>query len=319
MASASRAQRRVTVFGGSGFLGRYIVERLADRGDVLTVAVRDPEAAKFLKPLGDVSQVTPVRCPIQDEAGVAAAVADAQAVINLVGVLYERGRQTFSQVHVGGAARIARAAKAAGAARLVHVSAIGADPDSPSAYGRSKAAGERAVGAAFPEATILRPSVVFGPEDGFFNLFAGLARLLPALPLYGGGRTRFQPVHVGDVSAAVAAVLDDPATAGKTYELGGPRVYSFAALLRYILATIGRRRLLVPLPFAIGHVQAAILGLLPQPPVTNDQLRQLTVDSVVADGALGLADLGIEPTALEVVVPSYLARYRPAGGRRRTV
>ena len=316
MASTTTSQRRVTVFGGSGFLGRYIVERLARQGNVLTVAVRDPEAAKFLKPLGDVGQITPVRCPIQDEEGVAAVVAGAHTVINLVGILYERRHDTFDAVHDEGAARVARAAAAAGVRRLVHVSAIGAHADAPSRYGRSKAAGERAVRESFPGATILRPSIIFGPEDGFFNLFAGLARFLPVLPLYGGGHTRFQPVHVGDVASAVIAVLADPASAGKTYELGGPRTYSFAELLRYIVRTIGRRRLLLPVPFAIGRMQAAIFECLPHPPVTRDQLLQLTADNVVAGEAPCLADLGIEPTSMEMVVPGYLARYRSADAAR---
>ena len=307
---------RATVFGGSGFIGRYVVEQLADRGAVVTVAVRNPEAAKFLKPLGDVGQVTPVRANLLDEAAVQRVVAGADSVINLVGILYESGRHKFGSIHVEGAARIARATAAAGGKRLVHISAIGADRDARSEYARSKAAGEAAVREHFPAATILRPSIVFGREDGFFNLFAGLARLLPVLPLYGGGKTRFQPVYVGDVAAAVMAVLDDPAAVGQAYELGGPRVYSFAELMRLVVTTIERRRMLVPVPFAIGGLQAMFLELLPRPPLTRDQLKQLKSDNVVGADVPGLAALGIEPTAVEALLPTYLARYRPRGGVR---
>ena len=303
-----------TVFGGSGFIGRYVVERLADRGAVVTVAVRNPEAAKFLKPLGDVGQVTPVRANLLDEAAVQRVVAGADTVINLVGILYESGRHKFGSIHVEGAARVARATAAAGGKRLVHISAIGADRQARSEYARSKAAGEAAVREHFPAATILRPSIVFGREDGFFNLFAGFARLLPALPLYGGGKTRFQPVYVGDVAAAVMAVLDDPEAAGQIYELGGPRVYTFTELMRLVLTTIERKRLLVPVPFAIGRLQAMVLELLPRPPLTRDQLKQLKSDNVVGAEVPGLAALGIEPTAVEALLPTYLARYRPRGG-----
>jgi uncharacterized protein YbjT (DUF2867 family) len=307
------ALRRVTIFGGSGFIGRYIVERLADRGVVVTVAVRDPDRAKFLRPLGNVGQIATVRASLRTEESVRRAVRDADAVINLVGILYESGRQTFRAVHEEGAGAVARAAQEAGAPRLVHLSAIGVGSQSASAYARSKAAGEAAVTKAFPAATILRPSIVFGPEDDFFNRFAALARLLPALPLYGGGRTRFQPVYVGDVAAAVMAVLDDPAAAGKAYELGGPRVYSFAELMRLTLEQIRRRRLLVPIPFPIGFLQAWFLELAPRPLLTRDQLRQLRADNVVADDARTLAELGITPTPAETVLPTYLDRYRPGG------
>ncbi len=304
------APRHVTVFGGSGFLGRYVVERLADRGDVVTIAVRDPESARFLTPLGNVGQIARVRCPIQSDEAVAAVLQGADAVINLVAVLYERRSQTFQAVHVDGAERIASAAAAAGVECLVHVSSVGASPNAPSHFARSKAAGEAVVRRVFPNATIMRPSVMFGAEDGFLNLFAGLARVLPALPLYGGGKTQFQPVFVGDVATAIATALDDPATAGQTYELGGPRSYTFAELIRYMLDETGRRRCLVPVPFAIGHMQARLLELLPHPPVTSDQLRQLTVDNLVADDAKALGDLGIEPTTLETIAPTYLAKFR---------
>jgi uncharacterized protein YbjT (DUF2867 family) len=310
----------VTVFGGAGFIGRYVVRALALRGARVRVACRRPEEAMRLKPMGDVGQIAPVAANLRDDASVAAAVAGADAVVNLVGLLYERGKQTFHAVHVDGAARIAAAAKAAGVARLVQMSAIGAAPDSPGLYGRTKAAGEDAVREAFPGATILRPSVVFGPEDEFFNLFASLARISPVLPLIGGGHTKFQPVHVCDVAEAVARCLADPVTAGKIYELGGPATYSFRELLEYVLAQTGRKRLLVPAPFCAMAVEAFFfeLGaknpLFPKPLLTRDQVNMLKRDNVVADGAATFADLGIAPTALEVIAPSYLARYRRAGG-----
>lgn len=303
--------RRVTVFGGSGFLGRYIVERLADRDITVTVAVRDTEAAKFLMPLGDVGQIVPVCASVTHQKSVDAAVAGADAVINLVGILHQRGRQTFKAVHADGAGRVAKAAAAAGVGHMVHVSAIGADRRAPSEYGRSKAAGEAAVREAFAGADIVRPSLLFGAEDRFFNLFAGFARFSPSLPLYGGGRTRFQPVYVGDAADAVVRLLDSEG--GKTYELGGPQIYSFADLLRLMLEQIGRRRWLVPLPYSLGALQAFFLEFLPNPPMTRDQLKQLRSDNIVAEGALTLADMGIDPTALEVVLPTYLARYRRGG------
>lgn len=306
-------QQRVTVFGGSGFVGRYVVERLADQGAVVTVAVRDPEKAKFLRTLGQVGQVTPVAANIRDAAAVARAVEGADAVINLVGILYKRGRQSFKSIHADAPAAIARACTDAGVSRLVHVSAIGAQATGWSEYQRSKAAGEEAVHENFPGATILRPSVIFGPEDGFFNLFGMLARVTPVLPLYGGGTTRFQPVYVGDVAAAIVQALADASAAGKTYELGGPAVYTFAELMAIVLEQTRRKRLLVPVPFAIGEIQAMFLGLLPRPLVTRDQILSLKTDSVVAEGALTLADLGVQPTALEAIVPTYLRRHRRGG------
>ena len=313
--------RRITVFGGSGFIGRYVVERLADTGAIVVVAVRDPEGAKNLRVFGNVSQVTPVGCNIRDADSVRAAAAGSDTVVNLCGILAETGRQTFQAVHIDGAANIARAAAAAGATRLIHVSAIGASDSARSGYARSKATGERAVREAFPTATILRPSVVFGPEDGFFNLFAGIARLSPALPLFGGGTTRFQPVYVCDVAAAIANALADPATTGRTYELGGPEVCTFRELMQKLLTVIRRRRLLLPLPYLVGDIQALFLGLLPNPPLTRDMMRQMRVDNIVGSGAGSLADLGVTPTALDAVLPTYLARYRRGGrfGRQALV
>ena len=307
------AERLVTVFGGSGFIGRYVVKRLAASGARVRVAVRRVEDAKFLKPMGDVGQVVPFLANVRVPASVRAAVEGADAVVNLVGILHESGAQKFSAVQAEAPGTIAEAARAVGVRRLVHVSAIGADPASPAAYARSKAEGEAAVRAAFPEATILRPSIVFGPEDGFFNRFANLARFLPALPLIGGGHTRFQPVYVGDVADAVMAALTRPEARGRVYELGGPATLSFAELLSYILEVTGRRRLLLPVPWPVARVQGALMGLLPGAPLTLDQVRMLERDNVVSEGAPGLAELGIRPVPVETVVPTYLTRYRRAG------
>jgi len=305
--------RRVTVFGGSGFLGRYVVERLADIDALVAVAVRDTEGAKDLRVAGQVGQVAPIGCNIRDPQSVAAALAGSDAVVNLCGILAESGRQTFQAVHVDGAESIAKAAAAAGVKHLVHVSAIGASEASKSKYARSKAAGEKAVRAAFPGATILRPSVVFGPEDNFFNLFAGVTRISPMLPLFGGGTTRFQPVYVGDVAAAAIAALTDDAARGQTYELGGPEVCSFRELMQKMLDVTRRKRCLVSLPYIVGDIEATFLGLLPAPVLTRDMMRQLRIDNVVSPGAKTLADLGVSPTGMDAVLPTYLARYRRGG------
>lgn len=307
------ARGLVTVFGGSGFIGRYVVQRLARAGWQVRVAVRRPDEALFLKTAGDVGQVTPVVANIRDDRSVAAAVAGADAVVNLVGILFESGRQKFDAVQAKGAGRVAAAAKAAGARRLIQISAIGASAGSTASYAKSKAAGEQAVKAAFDGATILRPSIVFGPEDDFFNRFARLAMLSPVLPLIGGGHTKFQPVYVADVAAAVEKALDDASTAGKTYELGGPRIYTFRDLMSLLLKEIGRCRALVPLPFALASLKAAFLQLLPIPPLTVDQVRMLKVDNVVGAGALGFKELGIAPTTVESVLPTYLDKFRPLG------
>lgn len=310
--------RRVTVFGGSGFVGRYVVKRLAAQRWVIRVAVRNPVAASFLKPMGNVGQIAPMRADLgADEGALEAVISGADAVINLVGILYERGRQRFDTIHGEGPARLARIAARTGVRDFVHISAIGADPASESAYARSKAAGEAGVRAAFPDATILRPSIIFGPEDDFFNRFACLARYLPALPLIGGGHTRFQPVYVGNVADAVIRVLDNPAARGKTYELGGPRVYTFRELMELLLAEIGRRRALVSLPFGLADLEAAVLERLPGAPMlTRDQVRLLKRDNVASPELPGLKDLGVEPTAVEVILPTYLDRFR-RGGRSR--
>jgi len=300
--------RLVTVFGASGFVGRYVVQRLAQRGLRVRAAVRRPALAEFLRPYGDVGQIAPLQANVRDDASVARAVQGTDAVVNLVGLLYETGHQRFDAVHAAGAARIARAARAAGVQRLVQISAIGADAGSASDYARTKAQGETAVTAEFPGAKILRPSIVFGPEDGFYNRFANLARFLPALPLIGGGETKFQPVYVRDVAAAVLAVLEG--AEAPVYELGGPRVYSFRQVLEYILEVTERKRLLVPLPFELARMEAAVLELLPKPLLTRDQVELLKRDNVVSPGMPGLKELGIEPTAVEAIVPTYLRRYR---------
>lgn len=307
------ALRSVTIFGGSGFLGRHLVRRLAKTGARITIAVRDPEAAKFLRPMGDVGQVTPMKVNILDDRSVAAAVEGAEAVVNLIGVLYESGRHSFQAVHAEAPVRMARAAKAVGAERFVHVSAIGADAAGPSNYARSKAAGEAGLLSAFPTATILRPSIVFGPEDNFFNQFAALGRLLPFLPLFGGGQSKFQPVYVGDVADALMAALTRADVAGRTFELGGPRVYSFKELMTLTMTMTGRRKPLVSIPFGLAAIQASVLELLPSPLLTRDQLKQLAVDNVVAPGQPGLAALDITPTAAEMILPTYLTRFKQGG------
>ena len=303
-----------TVFGGSGFVGRYTVGELARRGYRVRVAVRRPDRALFLKPLGDVGQITPIAANVRDDASVATAVEGVDTAINLVGVLYETGAQRFQAVHAEGAGRIARSAAAAGVGRMVHVSAIGAMPDVAAKYARSKAAGEEAVREAFPAASIVRPSIVFGKEDDFLNRFAWIARLAPAIPLIGGGNTRFQPVYVGDVAAGIARIAEDAGTAGRAYEFGGPEVYSFRELMETLLRYIGRRRLLLPVPGILAMFPARLMELSPFPPMlTRDQVRMLECDNVASGDVPGLADLGVSPTPLEAVAPEYLARYRRGG------
>ena len=311
--------RIITVFGGSGFLGRHLVRRLAKLENVaVRVACRHPRDAAFLRTAGDVGQVMPVGVDIFSDEQVAAAVAGADIVINLIGILYESGRWTFQAVQAEAAGRIARAAKAAGASRFLHVSAIGADKNSNSAYARTKALGELEVFLAFPEATILRPSIVFGPEDGIFNRFASMARLSPFLPLIGGGQTRFQPVYVGDVADAAMAALRDPATEGRTYELGGPAVYSFRQLMVRLLVEIRRPRKLLVIPWWLARLQAWFFERLPKPMLTRDQVELLRSDNIVGPESRGLKDLGITPTSIELVLPTYLKRFRPGGRYNRS-
>ena len=306
-------QHRVAILGGSGFIGRYLVKRLAERGEVLTVGARTATRAKFLKLKGEVGQVGLVNIALDDDAVLPAFVADNDAVVNLVGILAERGKQRFEMAHHVGPARLARLAREAGVPRFIHISAIGADPRSSSAYARTKAAGEAAIRDAFPTATILRPSVVFGPEDQFFNRLASVAAMSPVMPLIGGGETRLQPVYVGDVADAIVRAIDDTATAGRTYELGGPTVYSLRALTELLLDELHRKRLLIDLPFGLAALQARLMGLLPNPPLTVDQVELLKRDNVISPGALGLEALGIRPTAVEAVLPTYLDRFRRGG------
>jgi uncharacterized protein YbjT (DUF2867 family) len=309
----------VTIYGGSGFVGRYIARRMAKEGWRVRVAVRRPNDALFVKPYGTVGQVEPVPCNIRDEVSVRAVMKGADAVVNCIGILNRSGKNSFDAVQAEGAARIARIAAEEGVSTLVHLSAIGADAESPSEYQQTKAAGEKAILDAFPKAVILRPSIIFGNEDGFFNRFASMARFGPVLPVVGAA-TKFQPVYVDDVAQAAVKGITGEAAPG-IYELGGPDVETFRDLMRRMLQVIRRRRLIVNVPFfaasimggAFDLLQAVTLGLFQNGMITRDQVRNLKADNVVSSGAKGLADLGITPTAMEAVLPEYLWRYRPSG------
>ncbi|MCW8841891.1 MAG: complex I NDUFA9 subunit family protein [Rhodobacteraceae bacterium] len=308
----------VTIYGGSGFVGRHIARRMAQEGWLVRVAVRRPNEAMFVRPYGAVGQVEPVLCNIRDDASVAAAMAGADAVVNCVGVLGEHRKNTFDAVQAEGAGRIARLAAEAKVATMVHVSAIGADAESDSGYARSKAEGEAAVLEYMPNAMILRPSVVFGPDDGFFNRFASMSRLGPVLPLV-GAETKFQPVYVDDV--AKAAVMGIKGEASGIYELGGPDVATLRELMQDMLQVVHRRRLIVNVPFWIAHlmgfvfdmVQAVLMGLIENKVLTRDQVRLLRKDNVVTQGAKGFVNLGITPTNMAAILPDYLWRFRPSG------
>ncbi len=308
----------VTIYGGSGFVGRYIAQRMARQGWRVRVAVRRPNEAMFVKPYGVVGQVEPVLCNIRDDNSVRASARGADAVVNCVGTFDARGKNNFDAVQHEGAARIARIAAEEGVGQMVHISAIGAHPEGPSEYAQSKGLGEAEILNAMPDATILRPSVIFGPEDQFFNRFAAMTRLSLVVPLF-GAEARFQPVYVDDVAEAVDTVLLGNAQSG-TYELGGPETASFAELMHTMLDVIRRRRLVLPLPFWVGGIMASVTGALsfltgglaPQP-VTNDQLKELRRDNVVGEDAKGFAELGIQPTSMEAVLPSYLWQFRPSG------
>ena len=304
-----------TVFGGSGFLGRYVVKRLAQQGHVVRVAVRRPSRANELRPMGRVGQVVPLYASLADEPSVAQAVEGADVVVNLVGILAEAKAGDFMRVHADGAGRVARLSAAAGVSALVQMSAIGASALSPSGYGRSKHAGEEAVQSGFPGAVVLRPSIVFGPEDAFFNRFAGIARFTPVFPLF-CGNTKFQPVYAGDVAEAVMRSIDGPGFAGGIFELGGPRVWSFRELMAWMLHEIRRKPRMFEVPMGLARLQASILEHVPGKPLTRDQLAMLERDNVVAEAADGFDAFGIAPTPLELIVPGYLDRYRPGGGRR---
>jgi NADH dehydrogenase len=297
----------VSVFGGTGFLGRRLVRRLATEGVTVRVAVRHPERARGLGAAG-LDRVTVLCADVRDQASVAAAVAGAEAVVNAVSAYVEKDGVTFEAVHEQGAKTLAQESAAAGVARFVLVSGIGADPESGSSYIRARGRGERAVQQAFPGVTVVRPGAMFGPGDALFGTLAGLARLLPVLPLIGGGRTRLQPVYVEDVAEAIARVLADPGTAGRTYELAGPGVYTLRELARITLRLIGRRRLLLPVPFAIARFQARLFELLPRPPLTASQVDLLKADSVASPALPGFRELNIQPKAVEEVVPTYIGR-----------
>ena len=316
MTARSPNDTLVTIYGGSGFLGRHVVRALAKRHYRIRVAVRRPELAGYLQPLGRVGQIHAVQANLRHSPSVEAAARDAEVVVNLVGILFERGRQRFDAVHAYGAEQVALAANAHGA-HMIHVSAIGADENSASAYARSKAKAEQLVLAAQPSAVIMRPSIMFGPEDDFFNRFASLARLSPALPLIGGGLTRFQPVFVGDVATAIADAVDGNGRPGTIYELGGPEVRTFKELMQFVLATIERKRLLIPIPFFVARMQAMFLQYMPKPLLTPDQVELLRTDNVISDAARmemrTLQGFGIEPEPIEAIVPSYLWRFRKTG------
>lgn len=319
-------ERLITVFGGSGFLGRYVVRALAQRGWRIKVASRRPDLAIHVQPMGRVGQIMPVQANVRYPASIAAALRNSDAVVNLVGILSSSGRQNFDAVHAFGARAIARAATEHGISQLVQVSGIGADPESDSDYARTKGRAEAAVAEAFPGAVIVRPSILFGPEDDFFNRFAALARISPVLPLLGGGTTRFQPAYVGDVAEAVARVLEGQAIPGSAYELGGPEVKTFRELMAYICDVTGRRRALLPIPFPLARppalaseiVDGLTFGALPSMfKLSRDQLKLLKTDNVVSVAAeeegRTFTRFGIEPQALEAIVPSYLYRFRKEG------
>lgn len=308
--------KTVTVFGGSGFLGRYVARALARRGHRVRVACRRPDLAYHVQIAGNMGQVMPVQANLRYRWTIDRAVEGVDHVVNLVGVLAESGRQTFSALQAVGAGEVAEAARAAAAA-LTHVSAIGADESSPSAYARSKADGERRVREAVAEATILRPSIVFGPEDQFFNRFADMSRLSPFLPLLGGGGTRFQPVYVNDVAEAVATTVDGKVAAGRTYELGGPEVLTFREMMEIMLDIVNRRRRFLTIPFGVAGRMAELMEWLPGAPLTTDQVKQLRRDNVVSDEAgregRTLAAFGISPESIGAILPTYLVRFRPQG------
>lgn len=309
-------QNLVTVFGGTGFVGTQAVRYLAKAGWRIRVAVRNPNLAYRMRLLGDVGQVDIAQANVRSPDSLNRALEGATAALNLVGVLYEGGRQGFQALHATGAKNVAEAARAQGVARMVQMSALGADANSPSKYARTKAEGEAAVRAVYADAAIVRPSVVFGQGDGFFNRFAAMAQVSPVLPLIGGGQTRFQPVFVGDVGRALARIVTDATSSGQTFELGGPATHTFRELMELMLAEIDQRRGLVPVPWPVagmlGSVGDLVSGILP-PPITSDQVQLLKADNVVSGQYPGLADLGITPTSLEAVLPTYLYRYRKGG------
>lgn len=313
----SATNKLVTIFGGSGFVGRYIVRALARRGYRIRVAVRRPDLAFHLQPLGGVGQIHAVQANLRYPDSVMAALAGTDIAVNCVGILFEGRRQTFDAVQATGPGLIGQAAVKQGVEHVVHLSAIGADADSASDYARTKAAGEAALAAHVPGATILRPSIIFGPEDDFFNRFATMAQLSPMLPLVAGGTTLFQPVYVNDVAEAAARAVDGDAMPSTVYELGGPRVASFKDLLGLMLEVIDRKRLLAPIPASLARMIGSMTEWLPKPPLTVDQVKLLAHDNVVSEAAIAerrtLQGLGIDPMAMELILPTYLTRYRRSG------
>ncbi len=304
--------KQACILGGTGFIGRQITRTLARLGYRIKIATRVPEHAFFLKTSGNVGQIVPVFCNYKDEESLRSAIRGCSVVVNCVGILYERGKNSFGAVHTELPRSIAKLCRTEGVERFVHISALGCD-HAESKYGKSKYAGEQAVLENFPAATILRPSVVFGVEDSFFNMFAKMSVLLPALPLIGGGQTKFQPVYVGDVADAVEACLKEPQTAGRGYELGGPDILTFAQIYNRLFEQTGRKRWLVSVPWPVARIQGCVLGLLPKPLLTADQVLSLKTDNTVSRAAMGFKDLGIEPTPLDTILPTYLNRYRPGG------
>ncbi|WP_428528824.1 complex I NDUFA9 subunit family protein [Roseibium sp.] len=307
----------VTVFGGSGFLGRHIVQALSKRGYRVRAAVRRPDLASHLQPLGAPGQIMAVQANLRHRWSVDRAVQGAHAVVNAVGILAPTGKQSFDAVQAFGPRAIAEAARAAGLNGITHISAIGADPESASAYARSKAVGEAGVLETLPDSIILRPSIVFGPEDNFFNQFAGMARISPVLPLVGGGETKFQPVYVCDIAEAVARAVDGTLQPGSVYELGGPEIKSFRDCLEDMLEVTQRSRVLLPIPFPVSEVMGKVMQYLPGSPLTADQVELLKKDNVVSEAAISegrtLSGIGIEPTTLAAILPSYLDRFREHG------
>lgn len=316
MTTVTARPKLVTVFGGSGFVGRHLVQALARRGYLVRVAVRRPDLAGHVTTVGNVGQVMPVQANLRMRWSVDRAVQGADCVVNLVGILHESGRQRFAAVQDFGARAVAEAARAAGAS-LVQMSALGADAASPSAYARTKAAGERAALETVPSAVVIRPSVVFGPEDGFFNKFAEMARYSPALPLIGGGHTLFQPVYVADVAEAIARAVDGKVEGGRIYELGGPEVLSFRECMERMLDVIDRERMLVPVPWWAASLLGSVLGMLPKPLLTGDQVKLLKADTIVSEAAKAegrdFAGIGVAPRAIDPILPTYLWTYRAAG------
>ena len=304
--------KTATVFGGSGFVGRQIIHELVARDIAVKVVTRASDNELLAELGGETGQVVPVKCDYSDDANITAAAEGSDIVINCIGVLFERGSQTFQKAHVDIPNAIAKASSKAGVERFVHICALAVERGT-SQYAKSKAAGEKAVFSAFPKASILRPSIIFGEDDSFFNMFASMAKVLPAFPLIGGGKPLFQPVFVGDVADAVIAALMDDKVQGQIYELAGPETLSFKEVYETMFGYTGQKRFLIPIPFNAAKVQAFFMGMLPKPLLTGDQVESLKTDNVMNDGALGLSDLGVAPTALDSILPTYLSRYRRAG------